>query len=427
MRCVPLNHASPSSASPAQSSYALPSSASPFSSICDLRPIPSLRPRTPSTDHPTATGSGTTSLECKQQIKPIDVEVKDDVSEGVAASSATASTAAATAAAMTTKAAKIKTPRQTTRAANRSRGYTTSRAAATVSDLGRRGECGGGDLDREPRHDKAVDSAEAGDSDSQIVAANGAAGGSRFILLPPHPSSCSILRFHVCSASCWRISSLPRFVPSSSSTASPSPPSRRIPSCHVIVYHMASFLQCSYPTPPIQSTPHPIASSALRHVASRLLHVVPPLLPVPVPALLLLPSSTNLTLRIASRRAAPTDSPLHRPASPRPSTSSSALGSLGSFRPRSPYAAGRSRFRFMRVLLSPFLYPSLSPPLSCTSSALSFSARSYKSCTDARFPLRVEKMKNKVIKLTGEVQQIAQAAAAATDTSSREADLENEQ
>ncbi|KAJ7081526.1 hypothetical protein C8R44DRAFT_895047 [Mycena epipterygia] len=73
----------------------------------------------------------------------LDVEVKHDVSEGVAASSfANASTAAAVAAATIAKAAKTKTPRQKTRAANRSRGYTASRDAVTVPDLGRcEGEC----------------------------------------------------------------------------------------------------------------------------------------------------------------------------------------------------------------------------------------------------------------------------------------------
>ncbi|KAJ7101045.1 hypothetical protein C8R44DRAFT_809376, partial [Mycena epipterygia] len=45
-----------------------------------------------------------------------------------------------------------------------------------------------------------VESAET-DSEPQIGAASRAAGGSRFVLLPPYPSSCSILRFHFCSAS----------------------------------------------------------------------------------------------------------------------------------------------------------------------------------------------------------------------------------
>ncbi|KAJ7081518.1 hypothetical protein C8R44DRAFT_823533, partial [Mycena epipterygia] len=46
---------------------------------------------------------------------------------------------------------------------------------------------------------EAAESVETGDLDPRIGAASGTAGGSRFVLLPPHPSSCSILRFHVCS------------------------------------------------------------------------------------------------------------------------------------------------------------------------------------------------------------------------------------
>ncbi|KAJ7120146.1 hypothetical protein C8R44DRAFT_877604 [Mycena epipterygia] len=163
------------------------------------------------------------------------------------------------------------------------------------------------------------------------------------------------------------------------------------------------------PSHPIHS--HPIASSTLRHVTSYL-----PSSPFQSPALLLLPSPADFTPRITSRRAAPVDSTVTTPrpssASPSSSSPSPSLSSpLASSTPRPSHSVPVPvRPRLARLVSPPLtlrrtphscLRPIILPPIT------SLPPRASHSPPLTLIPLRVEKMKNKVIKLTGEVQQVA--------------------
>ncbi|KAJ7120132.1 hypothetical protein C8R44DRAFT_877593 [Mycena epipterygia] len=352
----------------------------------------------------------------------LDVKVKDEVSEGVAASSsATASTTAAVVAASTTaKAAKIRTvkaAKRSSRAAPRpqfqiSDGVGNAEAEVNAVFVGGsylslflRALGGAPSLlalpclfallpvrartrspplsllrarpflllhpDREPGHD-------------EIVAASGAPGGSRFLVAslflrfyPP---------FHLHDASLLATSSYTTWLRASSSASSLS--SNPFPSTRVVC-----------------PSPH---------------RVGPPLLPVPVSG----PPASPLARRLhaAYRPASCRSHRLHSYIAssfqcfPSRSSPSSLSPSSCLFHPTSsplcvrpcppsarfaPDAARCIHVCFMRV-------PSSLPPSAPPSPPLTHTA------------LQADKMKNK---LTGEVQQIAQAATEATDMSSREADF----
>ncbi|KAJ7101075.1 hypothetical protein C8R44DRAFT_888045 [Mycena epipterygia] len=283
---------------------------------------------------------------------------------------------------------------------------------------------------------------------SPIGAASGAAGGSRFVLLPPHASSFSILRFHVCSAS-------PGAYPPQ--VVSRPPPLSRLP--HRPLHGASLLATSSYtawlrafssartPSHPIH--PHPIASSTLRHVASCPFRVVPPLLPAPVPALLILlrpPTSHHVLPRVVSlpptlRYIASSFQCFPTLFFPVPVLFTCLLHPTSlplCARPRSP-SARSARFapahstphpcllHVPSIILPPSPRIPLLLPVLLSAPLLYLMLTHALTLVPAAILLQAGMIKNKLLKLTGESIKIAQDAVAGMETSILEADLANEQ